>query len=185
MENRNLDMEANAEMVAQTSTGLRRRLENYYTIACQSPDGEIRWVDNVENLVVTTGLNDSLDRHLTGSGYTAAWYIGICSGTAATFAAGDTMSSHAGWTEGTIYSQANRVTLTMAAASGGSTSNVLNKGTFSINAAGTLCGAFITTDDTKGGTDGTLYGGGQFGSNRVVGDGDTLNVTIVCTASAS
>lgn len=162
-----------------------KQLSTHYKVECFGPDGRLKWAEAFDNLVVTEGLNDSLDKHLKGSGYTAAWYVGLTAGSPA-FAAGDTMSSHAGWTENQNYSEAVRQTLTLGAVSGGSVDNSASKASFSINATATVGGAFVTSNNTKGGTTGTLYGGGAFsGGNRSVVNGDTLNVTITATATAS
>lgn len=161
-----------------------KSLENFYHVECIGADGKVKWVEDVKNLVVTAGLNDSLDKHLKGSSYTAAWYVGITTASD-TFAAGDTMSSHAGWVESTVYSDATRRTLTLGTVSGGSVDNSASKAVFNINASGTIGGAFVVNESTKGGTTGTLYGGAAFSADRTVVSGDTLNVTVTCTATAS
>jgi hypothetical protein len=68
-----------------------------------------------------------------------------------------------------------------------SVDNSANKATYSINADSTTVGGCgLCTDDTKSGATGTLYGGGAFtGGNRELNDGDTLNVTVTASASAS
>jgi hypothetical protein len=50
---------------------------------------------------------------------------------------------------------------------------------FSINATSTIAGAFLTSNDTKGGTTGILFSVSNFQSpgDRSVVSGDTLNVT--------
>jgi len=50
---------------------------------------------------------------------------------------------------------------------------------FSINNTVTVGGAFLTSDDTKGGTSGILFSAADFQSpgDRNVVSGDTLNVT--------
>lgn len=161
-----------------------KHLENYYHVECFDAEGNLKWVEDVSNLVVTAGLNDSLDKHLKGSSYTAAWYVGLTTD-ADTFAAGDTMSSHAGWVEDENYSEAVRQTLTLGTVSAGSVDNSASKAVFSINATATIGGAFVCSSSTKGGTAGTLYGGAAFSANRSVVSGDTLNVTVTCTAAAS
>jgi hypothetical protein len=163
-----------------------RALSTHYWIEARGPDGRLKWVEEFTNLVVNAGLNDSLDKHLKGSSYTAAWYVGITAGTP-TFAAADTMSSHAGWTEVTAYTQANRPTLTLGTVASQSVDNSASKATFSINANGTVIGgAFVVSNNTKGGTTGTLYGGGAFAAgNKTLDNGDTLDVTVTLTASAS
>ena len=146
----------------------------------------VLWEAVGHNLVVTAGLNDSLDKHFKGSSYTAAWYVGLVSGTP-TVAAGDIMSSHAGWTEITAYDEANRQTLTLGSVSAGSVDNSASKAVFTISANGTtIGGAFVTTSNTRGGTTGTLYGAGarSTGNNKTIDDNDTLSVTITLTATA-
>lgn len=157
----------------------------HYRVDCFGADGVLKWTEEFDNLVVNTGLDDSLDKHLKGSSYTAAWYVGLTA-SSPTFAAGDTMSSHAGWTEDQNYSESVRQTLTLGTVSAGSVNNSASKATFSMNATATIGGAFVTTSNTKGGTTGTLYGGGAFsGGNRAVVNGDTLQVTVTATAAAA
>lgn len=162
-----------------------KSLSTHYLVECFDKDGNLKWSDEFDNLVVTEGLNDSLDKHFKASSYTAAWYVGLASASP-NFAAGDTMASHSGWTEVTDYSNATRPSLTLGSVSGGSVDNSANKAQFNINATVTVGGAFVTSNNTKGGTSGILYGGGAFsGGNRSVQNGDTLNVTVTLTASAS
>lgn len=161
--------------------GIKR--STHYHVECIKPDGLVRWTADFHNLVTTVGLNDSLTQHLKGSGYTAAWYVGLV-GSSPTFALADTMSSHSGWTEVTDYTEAVRQTLTLGTAANGSIDNSASKASFSINTTVTIGGAFLNTVSTKGGTTGTLYGGGAFtGGNRAAQAGDTLNVTVTLTAS--
>lgn len=150
-----------------------------YTCECIGPDGKVKWSDTFDNLVTTAGKNDALDKHLAGSGYTAAWYLGLISSTGygAGPAAADTPASHAGWTEGTGYSNASRPTAAFSAAAAGSKS-FSSALAFNINAAATIKGCFLISNSTKGGTTGILYSAGLFtGGDKVVSDGDTLNVS--------
>lgn len=160
-----------------------KRLKTHYKIECIR-DGKLIWTEEFDNLVVDEGLNDSLDKHLKGSAYTAAWYVGVTNDNP-TFAAADVMSSHAGWTENTSYDEANRPTLTLGTVSGKSVDNSANKAVFTISASVTLKGAFVVSNSTKGGTTGILYGGGVFSQSRALVDNDILNTTITCTAAAS
>src|SRR3972149_2987440 len=52
-----------------------RRAVHYVVEAVR--DGKVLWVDEFDNLVVNVGLDDNLDKHFKGSGYTAAWYVGL------------------------------------------------------------------------------------------------------------
>lgn len=141
------------------------------------------WCDSFHNLVTTAGLNDSLTEQFKASAYTAAWYVGLTTGSP-TFAAADTMGSHSGWTESTAYSESVRQTLTLGSVASGSVDNTASKATFSIDTSATVGGSFLTTVSTKSGTTGTLYGGGAFGGgNRSLQNGDSLSIAVTLTAS--
>lgn len=149
--------------------------------------GRLKWREVIEcNLVVNTGLDDILDKYYKGSAYTAAHYCGLTDGTPSV-AAGDTMASHAGWTEVTAYDEANRQTITWGTVSSQSVDNSASKAVFTISSNDTtIGGAFVTTNNTKGGSTGTLVGGAAFsGGDKVLDDDDVLNVTVTATASAS
>jgi len=158
----------------------------HYKVECYDKHGNLKWVDEFDNLVVDEGLNDNLDKYFKGSNYTAAFYVGI-TGSSPSPSASDTMSSHAGWSEVTAYSESSRPTLTLGTVSNKSVDNSANKAQFTINADNTtIGGAFVTTDSTKGGTTGTLYGVGAFSAgDKTLDNGDILQVTITLTASAS
>jgi len=122
-------------------------------------------------------------KYFTGTTYTAAWYIGLYgSGATNSPAAGDTMSSHAGWTEVVAYSQATRPACTFGTPTTANPSvatNSASPASFSINGTTTVGGAFLTSNNTKGGTTGTLYSAADFSApgDRSVVSGDTLSVT--------
>jgi len=149
----------------------------HYKVQCLDSDGQVKWTDTIENLVVTVGKNDLLDKYFAGSAYTAAWYMGLVDGASTpTYAAGDTLASHAGWTESTAYSGSNRATVAWNAASAGSKASTATS--FSINATATIAGALLTVTQVRATTTGVLYSAGSFsGGNRSVANGDTLNVT--------
>lgn len=154
-----------------------------FTVECRDKDGNLKWTAQSPNLVVNVGLQDMNTKYFAGSSYTATWYIGLY-GAASTNnpAAGDTASSHAGWTEVTAYSQASRPTATFGTATTADPSVISNSAspaTFSINATTTVGGAFLISNSTKGGTTGTLFSAADFQSpgDRAVVNGDTLSVT--------
>ena len=154
-----------------------------YKIQCHDAQGNLKWEDEAPNLVVNVGLQDMNAKYFTGSAYTAAWYIGLYgSGATNSPAAGDTMSSHAGWTEVVAYSQATRPACTFGTPTTANPSvatNSASPATFSINATTTVGGAFLTSNNTVGGTTGTLYSAADFSApgDRAVTNGDTLSVT--------
>lgn len=142
-----------------------------YRFECLGPDGEVKWTEEVHNVVTTAGKTDILDKYLKGSSYTAAWYAGL-KGTG-TAVVGDTLASHAGWSEVTPYS-GNRPAITWGTTSSGS--NTSSTVAYTINATATVAGAFTSTVNT--GTSGTMYNAADFSASRAVASGDTLNVTI-------
>lgn len=163
----------------------------FYTIQCHDADGNLKWeVVEKHNLVVNGGLQDMNTKYFTGSSYTATWYLGLYgAGATNNPAAGDTMSSHAGWTEVTAYSQAARPTATFGTATTANPSVISNSAspaTFSINGTTTVGGAFLTSNSTKGGTTGVLFSAADFASpgDRSVVSGDTLTVTYTFNLTA-
>lgn len=161
-----------------------------FTIQCHDKDGLLKWEAVKHNLVVNEGLKFMNDKFFTGASYTAAWYIGLYgSGSTNNPAAGDTMALHTGWTEVTAYSQATRPVATFAAASLADPSVITNSASpavYSINGTTVVGGAFLTTDNTKGGTTGTLFSAADFASpgDRSVVSGDTLTVTYTFSLDA-
>lgn len=181
---------AGANFAAQALAGgkvrMGARMRTRFEFECYDKHGRLKWRDVAFNTVVNVGLDDLLDKYFKGSTYTATHYVGLTDGTP-TPAAGDTMSSHAGWAEVTAYSEANRQTLTLGAVSGQSVDNSASKASFSINSdSTTVGGAFVATDNTKGGSTGTLYGIAAFSAgDKLLDNGDTLNVTATLTAASA
>jgi len=174
---------ASSSLVAGGSAADSASAKGVYKIQCHDKDGNLKWEDEAPNLVVNVGLQDMNAKYFTGSAYTAAWYIGLYGAAASNNpAAGDTMSSHAGWTEVTAYSQATRPACTFGTPSTANPSvatNSASPASFSINGTTTVGGAFLTSNSTKSGTTGTLYSAADFSSpgDRAVVSGDTLSVT--------
>jgi hypothetical protein len=162
-----------------------------FTVQCFDKDGNLKWTEENHNLVVNEGLQDMNTKYFSGSGYTAAWYIGLYgSGATNSPAAGDTMASHIGWTEVTAYSQATRPAVTFGTATTADPSVITNSAspaTFSINGTTTVGGAFLTSNNTKGGTTGILFSASDFQSpgDRSVVNGDTLTVTYTFSLDAA
>lgn len=154
-----------------------------YKIECHDAQGNLKWSAESKNLVVNGGLQDMNAKYFTGSAYTAAWYLGLYgAGASNTPAAGDTMSSHAGWTEVVPYSNATRPACTFGTPTTANPSvatNSASPASFTINATATVGGAFLTSSSTKSGTTGTLFSAADFGSpgDRAVASGDVLTLT--------
>jgi hypothetical protein len=150
-----------------------------YKVECVGADGQVKWTEEYSNLVTTAGRTDIIDKYFKGSGYSAAWFLGL-KGTGAPNAA-DTMASHASWTEVTAYTNATLPAITFGTTSGGS--NTATQVSYSINGTATVAGAFVTTNSAKGATTGTLYSVGDFSVSRSVVANDTLNVTLTVSAT--
>jgi hypothetical protein len=170
-------------LVAGTRSGEGAMALGYFTIQCFDKDGNLKWEDENHNLVVNGGLQYMCGTALTSTAQITTWYIGLYgAGASNTPAAGDTMSSHAGWTEVTAYSNATRPACTFAAATLANPSvatNTASPAAFTINGTATVGGAFLVSNNTKGGTSGTLFSAADFASpgDRSVVNGDTLNLT--------
>lgn len=140
-------------------------------------DGRVIGEYDVPNGIVDVGLNHILDAEFHSGSQITTWYVGLVDNAGfSAFANGDTMSSHAGWAESVAYSNANRPQWTCGAASSRQISNSTTVD-FTINATATIKGLFITSDNTKSGTSGTLWSTAAFGSTVSVASGDTLKVT--------
>jgi hypothetical protein len=154
-----------------------------FAVECFDKDGALKWQAESHNLVVNVGLQSMNAVYFSGTAATATWYIGLYGAAASNNpAAGDTSASHAGWTEVFPYSNATRPTCTFGAATTASPSvisNILSPASFAISATDTIGGAFLISNNTKGGTTGILFSAADFSApgDRAVVLGDTLNVT--------
>ena len=180
-----LTMSCEASVNRGSSISFAPVRSTHYKVDCIRK-GELIWTEEFDNIVVNEGLNDSLYKHLKGSAYTAAWYVGLA-GTGSKVA-GDTAAEIGGtnaWSEVTNYTQGVRQTLTLGSVSGQSVDNSLNKASFTINTTITIYGAFVVSSSVKNGTSGVLYGVGDFGSSKDCESGDVLILSITCSVAAS
>ena len=182
--------------VGQETVGI----EGHYHVECRDAEGNLKWTEEFPNLVNAVGKQLLLDTLLRTSGtYTTVGpFLGLISGASPTFAAADTMTSHAGWTEFTNYTvggSAVRGTATFSAStsSGTTPANVTTAAASSITytitgAGGTVGGCFLCTGSgavsTQSSTAGTLYSAGAFSTAKVVTAGDTVSVTYSTTATS-
>jgi hypothetical protein len=152
-----------------------------FTVTCRDKDGNLKWEESNPNLVVNQGLQDMNAKYFVGSAYTAAWYLGLVTGPASgtTFAAGDTLASHAGWTEDTNYSGTRKACTfgTATTADPSVITNSLNTASFTMTGTTTIAGAFLCS--VASGTSGVLFSASDFQSpgDRAVVSGDVLVVT--------
>ena len=176
--------------IAGTKSGEEAKATGVYHVECHDKDGNLKWSADTKNLVVNAGLAYMAGTALTSVAQITTWYIGLYgAGASNTPAAGDTMSSHAGWTEVTAYSNATRVAATFVTATTANPSVVTNAAspaTFNINGTTTVGGAFLTSGSAKGGTTGTLFSAADFSSpgDRSVVSGDIISVTYTFSLAA-
>jgi hypothetical protein len=156
------------------------------------------WAETAHNSVTRVGAGDMLDKYFAGSGYTAAWYLGLIGSTGWTaVSTADTMSSHSGWQEcggnganTPTYSSGTRPSMgTWSAASTGSNSVTKSPTaaiSFTFSDSGTVKGGFIASNSTKSGTTGTLYSAAAFsGGDQSVTNTAVINVTVTLTQTVS
>ena len=158
-------------------------IEGYYTAVCYDSNGNVKWEEDIHNVVCTVGKNATLDGIL---GYTAQGAVVMGLKGTGTAVAADTMTSHATWLEvglanAPTYS-GNRPTPSFSAASAGSkaTSSAVS---FTITSTGTVAGCFINIGGsaTKDTTTGILFSAGDFSSSKSVVNGDTIAVSYTAT----
>jgi hypothetical protein len=155
-----------------------------FHVLCYDENGNLKWEEGNDNLVVNAGIQYMAGVALTGTTQilNAGWYLGLVgnAGTTTTFAAADTMSSHAGWNEFIGYSQSTRVSPSFTAATNANPSVVTNASpaVFSISSAA----AFTSTGSSISGTTltiGTLVTGGVTPGQIITGTGVTAGTYIV------
>jgi hypothetical protein len=152
------------------SAGLRFR----YVVEHHDLDGNLVWRREFDNLVANAGANLLGNVMFNGTTPSTTWYLGL-KGTG-TAAVGDTMASHAGWSEVTGYSESVRQTLTLASFSNRTANNSGSPAVFTINASVTVAGVFIVDNSAKGGALGTLYSAGDFTGGSVALSSGTITV---------
>lgn len=155
---------------------------------------EVKWDKFAPNVVTTLGANAFLDNGvLSASGYTAVGpFMGLIGAVSFTSAPviGDTMTSHAGWTEAggtnapTYTGPRKTIAWSAAAAKSKSPSSAP---VFAITGTGTAKGVFLALHtgavSTLDSTAGTLYSAGLFtGGDQAVVNTNTLTVTYAATA---
>jgi hypothetical protein len=171
-------------MVLGAREGEQLLAKGYYQLECFDRDGNHKWtIREAGNLVVNGGLKDMCDKYFLGVAYNAAWFLGLY-GPAATNnpAPGDTAGAHPGWVEVTPYSNPTRpaVVFTPAtAANPAIISNVASPAVFNIDNIGVVGGAFLISNNAKGGVAGVLFSAAdlQAPGDRGVAGGDIINGT--------
>jgi len=161
------------------------RAHGHFDVVCLDPEGNVKWVDEIENTVVNQGKDYMLNNSLSGSSFTTPGpYMTLCTSTGfnTTPAATNTYQSHPDYTETTRI--AARLVMSFTASSSGT--KTANAVSFSITGTDTIagCAVMYTVTTTVGdnsavsGLNNFLLSVGPFtGGNKSVGSGDTIQVT--------
>lgn len=135
-------------------------------------------------------------QYLLGTGFNSVtqitgWFLGLIDGTAGTpvLDATDVANGHSGWTEFTTYDETNRQTWTKSPSP--STNQMVSSApaqftvSASVAANAFIAGGFLISNNTKGGTTGTLYAQGLLPNAVPVQEGDIfkLNYTTGLTSA--
>lgn len=176
-------------LVCGSQPQAKARAGGVYKVQCVGADGQVKWEEDMHNLVVNVGLQDMVNTYLGAGTQITTWYLGLITGpgSGTTIAAGDTLLTHGGWTEFTNYTGTRKAAVfsTPTTADPSVTSNSASFASFAITGAGgTVAGAFLAS--ATSGTTGILFSASDFQSpgDRVVVSGDTLNVTYTFSLDA-
>jgi hypothetical protein len=178
--NENVSATDNVSATMSMKSGVNEnvKIHGYYSVQ-HIRNGKVIHEEKFANLVTDAGKNHLLDTFFRGAGYSENFALGL-KGTGAP-AAGDTMASHATWSEvggsnAPVYT-GTRKDVTLGAAAGAQSVSAAQA--FVFTSAGTVAGCFMVSQGstTKDNTTGTLYSAGNFAASRNVEIGDTLNVT--------
>jgi hypothetical protein len=156
-----------------------------FTVTCRDAVGNLKWEDGFHNLVPSQGLQYMSASFFNATGYTTALYFGLITGpgSGTSYAAADTLASHAGWTESADVGTRKAITFgTPTTATPSVTSGTSS--VFTVTSATTIAGAFVT--NASSGTSGVLFAEGDFtGGDKSVTTGDTLAVTYTFSLTSS
>lgn len=161
----------------------RARVGFTYQVAVRKPDGRLEQQETVHNVVPDVALDYILGILLKNSAVHAAWYIAIYEGTY-TPDGDETMATlPTDATECTAYDEATRVAFTPGTVSGGAVDNQDSTAAFTMSAAKTVRGAYITNIAAKSSTSGIPLSVVQFASAKTLADGDELDIVAGFTIS--
>ncbi len=151
-------------------------IEGKWRYEIRAPEGKLRKSAWIRNGVTDAALNDLQEVLFRAGTQRPNWYASLIASSGFTAVAGsDTMSSHSGWTEMTGYNESSRPAWTPSAAAEG---RLINAGamTFTMTAAVTLEGLFLTSSSLKAGTAGLLWSTGLFDAPESLLQGEVMRL---------
>lgn len=147
-------------------------------------NGEVIAEEAYPNIVVNEGLDYILDAALSGGAQTTTFYVGIYKNNYTPIAT-NVMATFAGSGVAneviTEIDEAVRQSWTDAGVTSRTVTNSASPAVFTANATVAVYGAFLSTNNTLGGTTGKLVAATRFSAVRNLEDTDTLNVTYTFT----
>lgn len=146
--------------------------------------GEVIDEFDCPNLCVDEGLNKLLNVMFDAVTQINTWYMGLFEGNYTPIAGVTAATIASAATETTAYNETVRQTFVPVAATAKSITNAASVGTFTFNATKSIYGAFLISDNTKGGTAGTLFSAAKFSAPKSVVSGDQLLLTYTFNASS-
>lgn len=168
----------------------RCKIGGIFEVECFDRFGKLRWQEKVHNMWVQEGRDYLLNSIFKNVAPSDPLYIGLWK-TEANPADGWNMGNQGStWHEATAYDEATRQEFVDGSITGTTTrqlDNDASKAVFTMSGTVTLKGAFIDTDNTKGGTSGSLLCAANFEEgDRDVLDNDIVNVkyTVGCLDDA-
>lgn len=147
-----------------------------YQVEVHRADGTIETDPPVHNLIPNEGLNHFAGVALKSVAQVATWHIGIYGNNYTPVAedAAATFPANAG--ELTAYVNANRVTLELGAVTAGAVNNEAAKAEFVASDPLVIHGGFITSNNVKSSTTGTIISAAKFTSPKTLAAGEKLVV---------
>jgi hypothetical protein len=148
-----------------------------FEVECYDKNGDLKWRDEAHNLWVQEGLEYLLDVIFKNGTRVDPLYVSLIK-TTLPVSDSSMNDNGTGWFEATEYTDTVRQEFVDGAITGTTTKQLDNsdsKASFTMNDTVTLKGAFLTTDNTKGGTTGILLCAVAF----TEGDRDVLAEDIV------
>lgn len=155
------------------------RFKGRFDVRIFDKRGRLKKVLTAHNGIVNGGKDKVLGVMFNAVAQITTWFMGLINNSPTpTLAAADTMAIHGGWNEShTEYDETPRPTWPEDPASGQQITNTTEV-VFTINATLTIAGFFLVSNNTKGGTAGTLWCTALFdGGAQAVISGDKIKVT--------
>lgn len=167
-------------MIKPPSTRFKPR--GHFDVVECDPDGRVVAIDRVKNAATLAGITAMFDDFFNAGTQKTQWFFGLIDNSGySTVDEEDTPASHPGWDEAVSYS-GNRPQWGDLVSAGGIITNA-SPGIIVATADMLLKGLFIVSNSTKGGTLGTMWCTGLYGSVRTLNAGNSLRLTYTCVGT--